>query len=480
MLSKIDLSNGSWRMLVQKTSIWNFAYVMPDLPGHPIRIVIPPALQMGWVESPSYFYAATETGCDVIQGLLSNEVQLPPHCLNTTCTQPNPPSAASLIVLLTGSTSTLTALLAWRSKTKAALFLAASPERLSTASIPFPPPHLSQATQVARIPYLSKNSSVGMLNGTRPKKYWGSCQQQNQNGSHLRFQSQRHRLRNSLHPEKATCANKTLPPNRGQTAPRGPYHARYKRLVLPINKALQGKPQVIGLSRTSDVRAAFLDLAHMVANLAHHPTHVKELVPGDDHYTGYCDACAAGAGGVWISGNLDLRPLVWRVPFLAAITNQVISNTNPRGTLTNSDLEMAAVLLHYMVLQQKGDLRFVRAGVWSDNMPTVAWTKRMADRLQAPTAGQLLRGLAALKRSVQAGPFTISSIAGKANDMANIASRSFGITCNTTFLPHFNHRFPSPQQQFWRLVPLMPEWISLVILTLDGKRLPLQQWMTAS
>jgi hypothetical protein len=91
----------------------------------------------------------------------------------------------------------------------------------------------------------------------------------------------------------------------------------------------------------------------MVVNLAHRPTHVKELVPDGDHYTGYCDACAAGVGGVRISGNLDLHPLVWRVSFLAAITKQVITDTNPHGPLTNADLEMAAVLLHYMVLQQK-------------------------------------------------------------------------------------------------------------------------------
>jgi hypothetical protein len=104
----------------------------------------------------------------------------------------------------------------------------------------------------------------------------------------------------------------------------------------------------------------------------------------------------------------------------------------------------------------------------------------MANHSQAPTAGQLLRGLAAFQCSVQAGPCTIGSIAGKANDMADIASRSFSITCNTAFLTHFNHRFPLPQQQFWQLVPLMPKRISFVISTLDGKRLPLQQWMTAS
>jgi hypothetical protein len=251
-------------------------------------------------------------------------------------------------------------------------------------------------------------------------------------------------------------------------------------LFSPINKALQGEPKVIGLGKTSDVRASFLDLAHMVADLASRPTHVKELVPGSDHYTGYCDACAAGAGGVWLSGDLHIPPIVWRVQFSAYIKSQVISDDNPRGTLTNSDLEMAAVLLHYMVLDQQVDLRYVRTGVWSDNTPTVAWTKRMADHSQAPTAGRLLRGLAAFQREAQAGPLTIGSIAGKDNDMADVASRSFDISCDTAFLTHFTHRFPLPQRQSWKLVPLTPDRISLVTSTLDGKRLQLQQWTTAA
>jgi hypothetical protein len=203
-----------------------------------------------------------------------------------------------------------------------------------------------------------------------------------------------------------------------------------KGLFSPINKALKGEPRVIGLGKDSDIRAASLDLAHMVEDLAHRPTHVKELVPGDDHYTGYCDACAAGAGGVWLSGDLSIRPIVWRIRFSAYITSQVVSTSNPRGSLTNSDLEMAAVLLHYLVLQQMVDLRYARTGVWSDNTPTVAWTKRMADHSQAPTAGRLLRGLAAIQRSLHAGPITIGSIAGKQNDMADIASRSFDTVIN--------------------------------------------------
>jgi hypothetical protein len=77
--SKVDLSDGFWRMIVQPSQRWNFCYVMPDPPGSPIRIVIPSALQMGWTESPAYFCTATETGRDIIQWLIEAKVELPMH-----------------------------------------------------------------------------------------------------------------------------------------------------------------------------------------------------------------------------------------------------------------------------------------------------------------------------------------------------------------------------------------------------------------
>eukprot|EP00957_Ditylum_brightwellii_P197152 15021078-Ditylum_brightwellii.AAC.1 len=45
--SKINLSNVFWRMIVPEDHRWNFCYIMPDPPGHPIQIVVPLALQMG-------------------------------------------------------------------------------------------------------------------------------------------------------------------------------------------------------------------------------------------------------------------------------------------------------------------------------------------------------------------------------------------------------------------------------------------------
>jgi hypothetical protein len=81
MLAKIDLSDGFWRMLVEEDQQFNFAYVMPDPPGQPTCTVVPVALQMGWMESPAYFRAATETSRDIVQGLVTDKIELPLHCL---------------------------------------------------------------------------------------------------------------------------------------------------------------------------------------------------------------------------------------------------------------------------------------------------------------------------------------------------------------------------------------------------------------
>ncbi len=44
---------------------WNFAYVLTQPPLEPVQIVVPTSLQIGWVESPPYFCAATEMSRDI-------------------------------------------------------------------------------------------------------------------------------------------------------------------------------------------------------------------------------------------------------------------------------------------------------------------------------------------------------------------------------------------------------------------------------
>jgi hypothetical protein len=64
-MAKWDIKDGFWRMDCREGEGWNFAYVLPQPEGSPIMLVVPTSLQMGWVESPPYFCAATETARDI-------------------------------------------------------------------------------------------------------------------------------------------------------------------------------------------------------------------------------------------------------------------------------------------------------------------------------------------------------------------------------------------------------------------------------
>jgi hypothetical protein len=59
---------------------WNFAYVLPQEDGKPITLVVPTSLQMGWVKSPPYFCAATETSHDISTEYIETSVNsIPRH-----------------------------------------------------------------------------------------------------------------------------------------------------------------------------------------------------------------------------------------------------------------------------------------------------------------------------------------------------------------------------------------------------------------
>jgi hypothetical protein len=79
LMSKLDISNGFWRLILQGNDCYNFAYVLPQREGEPCQIVVPSAVQMGWVESPALFCAVTELARDLVQNLIDTDAQLPPH-----------------------------------------------------------------------------------------------------------------------------------------------------------------------------------------------------------------------------------------------------------------------------------------------------------------------------------------------------------------------------------------------------------------
>jgi hypothetical protein len=79
LMSKLDISDGFWRLIVRDADCFNFAYVLPQWDCEPCRIIVPSAVQMGWVESPSMFCAVTESARDLAQHFVDAAVPLPPH-----------------------------------------------------------------------------------------------------------------------------------------------------------------------------------------------------------------------------------------------------------------------------------------------------------------------------------------------------------------------------------------------------------------
>ncbi len=79
LMSKLDISNGFWRLIVHGNDCYNFAYVLPQREGEPCQIVVPSAVQMGWKESPALFCAVTESARDLAQWFVDTDVLLPLH-----------------------------------------------------------------------------------------------------------------------------------------------------------------------------------------------------------------------------------------------------------------------------------------------------------------------------------------------------------------------------------------------------------------
>ena len=164
----------------------------------------------------------------------------------------------------------------------------------------------------------------------------------------------------------------------------------------------------------------------------------------------------------------------------------MISDDNPSGRLTNSDLELAAEVLAVGVAMSSAPrVKHAPLGTLCDNTRTVSWVDRMASKSKSPTAGRLLRGLAIILYTCHAGRLTTVHVPGVDNVMADIASRpskaqtlfcaSSPLT-DAAFHSSFDSTFPLPDAQAWTLAAV-PKWVRYnVFETLRGKRLELRQW----
>ena len=138
----------------------------------------------------------------------------------------------------------------------------------------------------------------------------------------------------------------------GKLRSMSPAHPGSHDLFSALQDAL-GKADRNRVRITRHVWDLALYFTAITDSLSQRPTRLKELVPSEPPaFVGASsDASGAGMGGVWFDHQRgDLPPILWRTPFPPSVTSSLVSSTNPRGAISISDLELAAMLAHTDIL----------------------------------------------------------------------------------------------------------------------------------
>jgi hypothetical protein len=96
-LSKIDISDGFYRIWVRASDVPKLGVLFPSANGDEYLVRFPLTLPMGWTESPKTFTASTETVADMANTALSLGLTFGPHRLDSTSEiRPAPPAFPSV------------------------------------------------------------------------------------------------------------------------------------------------------------------------------------------------------------------------------------------------------------------------------------------------------------------------------------------------------------------------------------------------
>jgi hypothetical protein len=161
-------------------------------------------------------------------------------------------------------------------------------------------------------------------------------------------------------------------------------------LFCSLQEALRHRTHDCARVRLGRHVLSFLDDFRWLAEvLASRPTSMLEVVPSRSPATrGACDASGKEMGGVDFvpSTNSPIQPYLWRSPFPAKVTRQLVSTANTMGKVSNSDLELAVSVAQHDILCQIADVQDVTIHNCYDNTATVCWQRKGSATTTGPAA----------------------------------------------------------------------------------------------
>ena len=506
-LGKIDLSDGFYRVWLALSAIPKLGIVFPRYPGEEQLIAFPLVLPMGWVESPPYFCAITETVADLANSLPMNQ-PLPNHPMEQLAQTPPPidddaPKAVADADACSDTPGRLTHLGKHARK---------SP--LGAEESPLAVPVLRPYNRPVAFHDIYVDDYISAIQG-RP-----TSQQQHQRRllhsidaifrpldpldppSRKDVPSQKKMLQgdaclltrktvlgwiiDTIHQTLELPAHRKTRLHDIFDSVRGKKRVgltQWHRVLGELRSMAIGIPGSRGLFSalqtgvkyadkhrvrlTREIHDQLTDFENLANDLSHRPTMLSEIVPDHPVAVGPHDASGLGMGGVWLPSttNSNLDPILWRAPFDDVIRNELVSDDNPSGTITNSDLELAGNIAHQDVLLHEVDLAQWTVVPLGDNIPSIAWHLKGSTTTLGPSS--YLLGMNSLHQRFHRYLSKPDYISGPANAMADDCSRRFDLS-DTELLSHFNSNYP--QNKSWRIVRLNDAMNSSLCSALLRKR----------
>ncbi|KAL3808781.1 hypothetical protein ACHAXA_011404 [Cyclostephanos tholiformis] len=370
-LIKLDISDGFYRIALAVNDIPKLGVAFPTPTGDDPLVAFPLVLPMGWKNSPPIFSTATETIADLTNARLRTIALPPPHLIDDLAehitSQPPFPPLPSVNRSTAPRDPSLPAPatpLAYADVYVDDFVGAAQRSPLGTRG-------LDNRRRVRRLLLhavddvfrpLSPGDDPARQEPVSMKKLaagdcsWGTIKQV------LGWIINSVDMTISLPPHRAARLLEVLdsfPPTQKRTSPN-----RWQA-ALGVHDALN-------------------DFRWMHDNISTRPTRIAELIPLPPVAAGHHDASGKGAGGIWFPGSqltprvgyTSAAPLVWRHEWPPHITARLVTDTNPSGCITNSDLELAGGLLHLNALVQAFDVRERTVLSQGDNLSTTFWERK--------------------------------------------------------------------------------------------------------
>jgi hypothetical protein len=487
-LCKIDIADGFYRVDLEGASAPTLAVILPYKDGDEPLVAIPLSLPMGWVESPPYFCAVTETIADIANRDIHTTQG--PHRLDALAdTEPpqtpvtDPPTNYMPSVPQPSDTSSRKQRGSQRRLQQRLAYI----DIYVDDFLGLCQGNHRERTRIRRVLLHAIDCVLAPLDAEQhPQHNEPTSVKKLRNGDAC-WSTTKVMLGWLIDTVAQTI---TLPPHRVERLLEIFESLRDKKrvslknwhrvigelrsmvLAIPggrgLFSALQHTLTMSDRNRiriTQDVRDALDDFELLGRSIAARPTRLAEIVPEPPSSTGAHDASGTGAGGVWFTPTQNL---VWRQRFPAAIASQLVSSANPDGVLNNSDFEQAGGVWHHFLLANEEDVRETTIHSLCDNTPAVSRFNKGSTTTKGAPA--YLNRLLALHQRANRYLSRHDYIPGPANVMADDASRLWNLT-DDQFLTHFNQSYP--QRQSWTLAHLPSQLVLPVISSLQGTRSPM-------